>query len=285
MLYELPQDQVHRVRRLFAELASFNVSIGGVLAGDNPGCVVADDPVAPRTAFMGTPEGAHLGGAIDNPAFQAAFPAYLEDVLFGEKSWRAACFVLTPEWGAALRDLLPRPPQEDARRHYVCHAVQHDWRAHLPDGFSVQQIDAALLEQAAQVEGRGAESWAHVSRWARGGWGSHAAFLEKGFGVVTLHAGEIVSWSLADGRDGAPEPCGGPRRGARCEIGIHTLPAYRRRGLAAITAAAAIEFALAAGYCQVGWHCSEDNPGSIRTAERVGFRLERRYTNYLVFGS
>jgi RimJ/RimL family protein N-acetyltransferase len=30
----------------------------------------------------------------------------------------------------------------------------------------------------------------------------------------------------------------------------------------------------------VGWQCSEDNWGSIRTAEKVGFERERDYTLY-----
>jgi RimJ/RimL family protein N-acetyltransferase len=103
-----------------------------------------------------------------------------------------------------------------------------------------------------------------------GNWGSTAAFLAKGFGFVTLYtkagAVQVVSWSLAD--------C---RSGDACEIGIHTVKEYRRRGLASITAAAAVEYALSHDFSRVGWHCSEDNLGSIGTAEKVGFERERDY--------
>jgi len=77
---------------------------------------------------------------------------------------------------------------------------------------------------------------------------------------------QVVSWSLAD--------C---RSGDACEIGIHAVKEHRRRGLATITAAAAVEYALSNGYSMVGWQCSEDNLGSVGTAEKVGFERERDY--------
>jgi RimJ/RimL family protein N-acetyltransferase len=99
-----------------------------------------------------------------------------------------------------------------------------------------------------------------------GNWGSAQAFLERGFGFVTVGGDRVVSWSLAD--------C---VSGDEAEIGIRTDPLHRRKGLAAITAAAAVEHALGAGLRRVGWQCSVRNVGSVRTAERVGFRLEREY--------
>jgi len=33
----------------------------------------------------------------------------------------------------------------------------------------------------------------------------------------------------------------------------------------------------------VGWQCADDNLGSIRTAEKVGFERKRDYTMYYVF--
>ena len=105
-------------------------------------------------------------------------------------------------------------------------------------------------------------------------WGSTADFLERGFGFVTIYDDEVVSWSLAD--------CVG---GDACEIGIRTAETFRRRGLATITVAAAVEYALSNGFAiaeAVGWHCPEDNYGSIGTAEKVGFEKERDYTMYYI---
>jgi RimJ/RimL family protein N-acetyltransferase len=109
----------------------------------------------------------------------------------------------------------------------------------------------------------------HVTGWMVNNWGSSDRFLRDGFGYLTVRAGEAVSWSLCD--------CAS---GDLCEIGIHTAPAYRRRGLASVTAAAAVEHALSHGFTMVGWHCPEDNLGSIGTAEKVGFQRERNYRAY-----
>jgi RimJ/RimL family protein N-acetyltransferase len=63
----------------------------------------------------------------------------------------------------------------------------------------------------------------------------------------------------------------------RAEIGIETAPEHRRRGLATQVTAAAVAMAFDRGLTEVGWHCNDDNTGSYRTAESVGFRLARRY--------
>ena len=108
----------------------------------------------------------------------------------------------------------------------------------------------------------------HLRGWIANNWGSRERFLRRGFGVACVHDRSVVSWSLAD--------C---RSGDACEIGIQTRPAFRRRGLATVTAAAAVTHALATGFAVVGWHANEDNRGSIATAERVGFSLPRMTAN------
>jgi len=38
---------------------------------------------------------------------------------------------------------------------------------------------------------------------------------------------------------------------------------------------------LSLGFEVVGWHCPQENVGSIRTAEKVGFELERAYEAHI----
>lgn len=59
------------------------------------------------------------------------------------------------------------------------------------------------------------------------------------------------------------------------EIGIETDPAYRRRGLARLVTAAMITDVLATGRTPV-WSCREENVGSLRLAESLGFTPSRR---------
>ncbi|MGB9135198.1 MAG: GNAT family N-acetyltransferase, partial [Candidatus Bathyarchaeia archaeon] len=109
----------------------------------------------------------------------------------------------------------------------------------------------------------------HVTGWMKTNWGSISEFTDKGFGFSTLHDKRIASWSLTD--------C---VSGKACEIGIHTREDYRRQGLATLTAAATVDHSLSSGLRYVGWHCDEYNLGSIGVAEKVGFKLERKYIQY-----
>ncbi|MGW0231390.1 GNAT family N-acetyltransferase [Actinopolymorpha singaporensis] len=127
-----------------------------------------------------------------------------------------------------------------------------------PDVTRILRIDAAFLRQQ-NVPG-------HLRRWMEGNWGSKDRFLSHGFGAVALHGDAVASWSLAD--------C---VVGNRAEIGIHTAPEHRRRGLASQVAGAAVTLAFDQGVTEVGWHCNDDNLGSYRTAESVGFTLQRLY--------
>ncbi len=266
MIYELNEADYEKVRPLFQAL-EYHLTSAAVLDGNCPGKVFVDDPASPQTAFVFSPEGCYLAGNPANDAFNRALNnAIYAGEAFDEKV-DALFFVCHPEgWRERLTVVLdPRPPIKMPRRHYVCRELKYDWRADVPDGYAVHRINEPLLNRP------GLRIPDHVTNWMKNNWGSTADFLQRGFGLVTIHTDEAVSWSLAD--------C---ISGDGCEIGIRTLPAYRRRGLAAVTAAAAVDHAFSLGLSLVGWQCPEDNLGSIRTAERVGFEKERDYTMYYV---
>ena len=90
-------------------------------------------------------------------------------------------------------------------------------------------------------------------------WPDAAAFLEHGGGVVLERDGSVGAIAFAS-----------YRWDDNLEIGIETLPAVRRQGLAAAAAAALITTVRAAGLVPV-WSCREDNIGSYRLAVSVGF--------------
>jgi hypothetical protein len=79
----------------------------------------------------------------------------------------------------------------------------------------------------------------------------------------------MVSWCITD--------C---VSGNQCEVGIHTAEKFRKRGLATITVAATVDYCLSNGFTSVGWHCGDDNIGSWKTAEKVGFEKTKDYVHY-----
>ncbi|NLX11731.1 MAG: GNAT family N-acetyltransferase [Chloroflexi bacterium] len=266
MLYELSQADYHRVEALYHPL-DFHLNSRAVLDRLSPGRVFVDDPDQPRASFMLAPEACYLAGDADRADFNAGIN---EAIRAGEVVYDAPVLgwvVASEAWAERLTHILtPYLVQAAMRHHYICRARAWDWRERVPEGYEVRPIDAALLnDPALQVP-------EHLRHWTRYNWGTTGTYLERGFGRATLDGSTVVAWSVADcvTADG------------RCEIGIQTAPAYRRRGLATLTAAAAIDHALSSGLREVGWHCDVDNAGSIGTAERAGFELERHYTMYLI---
>lgn len=69
----------------------------------------------------------------------------------------------------------------------------------------------------------------------------------------------------------------------RIEIGVKTEKEYRAKGLGAITAAATVHASLLKGIDRIGWHCVDTNIGSIKIAEKLGFKLVKKYSSFTPF--
>ncbi len=266
MIQELKERDYEKVQPLFEELR-YNLIISAVIEGTSPGRIYADSVTDPRTAFMCTVEGYYLAGHDNNNEFNTSLNKLIFERIFaGDTVRKGETDVAIGFYPNSWEDKMPiifqgRIPLTTARRHYVYSDLEADnWKDHVPEGFQVKRIDEKLLGTPSL------EIPKHVTGWMKTNWGSVSGFMKKGFGFCTLHGKKIVSWSLAD--------C---VSGNACEIGIHTHEDYRRQGLAALTAAATVDYALSNGSRYVGWHCDEYNLPSIKTAEKVGFKLERKY--------
>jgi hypothetical protein len=85
-------------------------------------------------------------------------------------------------------------------------------------------------------------------------------FLEHGLGSAAVVENRIVCWCTAE--------YVGVRR---CGIGVETIEAYQRRGVATSTTAHFVAAALRRGLTP-HWECDTANLPSVRVAEKVGFR-------------
>ena len=269
MLHELKKADFEKVRTLFEEL-TWNLITCAVIEGTSPGRVYVDRVESPRTAFMCTVEGYYLAGNERNDEFNASLNKLIFESIFAGDSIRknetdVAIGFHPDSWKGKMPTIFQgRSPLTTARRHYVCTTLKADqWRDQVPNGSRVQQIDQKLLQTPNMAIPE------HLMGWMKTNWGSIAEFMQNGFGFCTLRDNQIVSWSVAD--------C---LSGCACEIGIHTHDDHRRQGLATLTAAAAVDYALSNRFKYVGWHCDESNLGSIGVAEKVGFTLERKYMQY-----
>ena len=111
------------------------------------------------------------------------------------------------------------------------------------------------------------ENVARVRAEIRWMWPSEERFYEYGLGHTAVVENQVVCWCTAEYLSAA-----------RCGIGIETIPAYERRGVATATAARFVQMCQNRGLTPF-WECRANNIGSIRVAEKVGFtRLaEERY--------
>ena len=273
MIQELKGRDYEKVQPLFEELR-YNLITSAVIEGTNPGRIYADSVADPRTAFMCTAEGYYLAGQ-DNNEFNTSLNRLIFERIFaGDTVRKDETDVAIGFYPDSWEDKMPtifrgRIPLTTARRHYVCTELKaYNGKGHGPEGFQVKRINEELLGTCSL------EIPDHVISWMKTNWGSVSGFMKKGFGFCTLHDKDIVSWSLAD--------C---VSGNACEIGIHTREDYRRQGLAALTAAATVDYALSSGFRYVGWHCDEYNLPSMKTAEKVGFKLERKYIQFYACSS
>jgi RimJ/RimL family protein N-acetyltransferase len=268
MLYEIQSDQFESVRPLVAGLR-FQPFCTVVLAGLRSGRVFVDNREHPKTTFVSRDDSwCFLAGKADNSAFNHA----LNQAIFERSVVPSTVPVLSltcdsKDWNNSIDAILaPYPPASVTRRHYVCHTATFDWRAHLPTGFTVQQMSDAVFSRSAL----------HIPDEIRGTWeqwrqNTHPDFRD--FGFVAIHedpdAPAIASWATVDAVvDGVGD------------AGLFTVDAYRRRGLAVATTGAALEYGLAHGLSEISWTCAEDNLGSIRTAEKLGLERQSDYTFY-----
>jgi len=258
MFCELESDRFSVVGPLL-DTVKHNLSPVAVAEGICPGRVWVDEPDAPTIALIDTPEGHFLTGARPMGAVADSLRKLITGTIYAraraEDWWYLCLHYPEPDWKETLAGLLGEfYPVWDYQQYFLLGNLRFDWREGMPDGFAMRQVDAGLLadDDLANVN--------RLRRYATSNFGSLAGFLANGFGFCTVHGCEIASWCMAD--------C---VSGDRCEVGIHTVEQYRRRGLAARTVAAAAEHCLSRGLNRIGWHCWSSNLASAATARAVGF--------------
>ncbi|HSJ57367.1 MAG TPA: GNAT family N-acetyltransferase [Anaerolineae bacterium] len=263
-MYALDRHQYNRVRPLFAGLR-YNLVVDSILDGHTPGWVYADDPIAPRIAWLWNRMDAMLvaGDPTANGAL-AELTALIRDLAVPDARRRGvpelSLFYDGHAWEARARALVqPWQPERTWRRFYTFGRLRVDWPGGMPAGGEVRAIDHALLAEARL------ENLASVQGWVLSFWPSYDAFVETGFGSALVVGGTIASWCLTVYASGS-----------RRELGLATAPAHRRLGYATLVAAAAVDHAVARGVTPE-WHCGDDNIPSIRVAEKVGFTNPERY--------
>lgn len=263
-MYECSPENFHRTRSLFKPLMNNHMFCAGVVEGLYSGRIFVDSLENPQTGFA-SKDGMwwFLAGNSYNEDFNKALNALLFGRhLNGEKGWGGMLTCHPDDWDAQIPAIFaPHIPIATQRLHYTCQHMNLDWRTHIPDDIAIRFIDQSLIEEGLIVEGTVAE----VLNLRK----STPEPDHKAIGFVAIHNNKIVAHSVIDcivGTDG--------------DIGLFTVPEFRRRGLAYITSAAVTEYALLHGVEVVHWDCEAFNISSVRTAEKLGFELREVHLMY-----
>jgi len=273
MIHQLEPAQYALIRPLFQKLETNQPMCAAVLERIYPGKVYVDHPIQPRAALLTTYIESELNGTwgfLSGDPSIAAFNHALSEAIYNGTvvPEGAPVLMLTchpDDWGGKMPEVLaPRQPIWLQRYHFISHRVHYDWRAALPQGFTVERMadDLRLLPGMHLPD----DVAATLSKW-RGM--TNEQFVD--FGFVTLDHSTaqpvIASWATVDF---ITHGIG--------DLGFFTQPEYRQRGLGSIAVAAALEHGFSNGLHRVNWTCDAENPGSYRTAEKLGLERIADYT-------
>lgn len=260
----LAPDNYASVRPLFGEMA-YHLAVQTVLGGVLPGKVYVDDPASPATAIL-IPSNQHRVYVSGSPE-----QTMLEDVirlLFEQSRAESYGMVLyydaSDAWQETIEQVLEK--QESAhtwRQFYRLNAPSGSSSEPLPDHISIGSIDEAMVADDSLEN-------SHLLREEVCSENpSLEHFFRKNFGFAAQDGRKLVAWCLGE-----------YRYQGRVELGIETIEAYQRQGIATHLASAVIQHAFAEGAEEVGWHCWAKNTPSVATALKLGFQKVLDYPVY-----
>lgn len=248
-IYELTSNRFERARPLFCNSPADWAYIDAGLRGVQPARVFVDDPDEPTSSLMCRTYEYFVAGALDT-----AISAFIRDAAAEADVWPAfyGFVAVDAEWNDHLFELQPGlgcigrrsfrfdPARIDSVRGAANRA---------PAGLRLAPLTAELAEMADR------EMPEIIGMF----WGDYNRFAQHGFGALMMDGDKAVSitYAVAVG-------------GGEANVGVMTVPGYRRQGLAALCGQACIEMAHNRSLIAT-WDCDLLNTPSARLAQELGF--------------
>jgi RimJ/RimL family protein N-acetyltransferase len=268
VIHELKAQDFKLARQVYEGL-SYNLVIRSVTENNTNGRVFVDEYSNPRGALLwNCQDELLLEGPPYDPNFNLSLAEVIVKQIIPEASKRnipmLSLHYFPDAWDKTIQSTILKylHPEKETRNLYWFRALQIDWRKRLPSGCTMHRITADILEQTQLKNLQEMCSWIHSF------WHTPADFLSKGVGFCLIDGDTILSWCLS------------VYVGAQnYELGLATIPPYRNRGYATLTAAACVDYCIAHKIVP-HWHCFKSNLASIAVAEKVGFEKVMEYPVY-----
>lgn len=262
----LAPDTYANVRYLFEGMAD-HLAVMSVLAGTLSGRIYVDEPASPRTAML-VPANQHrlyIVGPPERPMLDDVMRQLLERSQ-AETEEFLVFYDASQPWERILDQVLQQQEGFPGRwQFYRLRELPSSSSTPLPGQITIAHIDAAMVADSAL------ENTDLLREEILTESPSLEHFFRHNFGFAARDGRKLVGWCTAE-----------YRYQDRCELGIGTLAAYRRQGIATYLASAVIRRAFAEGATEVGWHCWATNTPSKATALKLGFEHVLDYPAYYV---
>ncbi len=249
------------VSDLFEETSAYHLAVPSVLSGILPGKVYVDDPSSPTVAILIPSNQYHVfvGGA-PSASLLAEVIHLLYQPTVANRYWFMVCYP-SDAWQYTIEQALQGlGTNRVLRQYYRLTEPVEPLTAPLPAAIVLTQISQSLLNDASLVNRDLLIEEVHSES------PSLEYFFRHHFGFCAQDGRQLVGWCLAE-----------YQYRTRYELGIETIAAYQRQGIATHVASAVIKRAFAQGATEIGWHCWATNEPSIATALKLGFHKERDY--------
>ncbi|MHA2038510.1 MAG: GNAT family N-acetyltransferase [Promethearchaeota archaeon] len=266
MIIELAKKDFHKVKHLFSKRTFINIFRSHLERTPVTKQVFVDDNIIPQTAVILVIPRLFFGGKANNEEFNKELRKllYVEHVLkFKEKEFLDIdCYFSNSEWEEGVKSVLKDPHHYDRYYYEIKNVKLRNWRKLIPEGYSIEPVDLTLLEKDHL------KNYDWLIEEIEENWIPFEEGLKENRGYYLVREDEeIVCWCtteyLTDDKD--------------IEVGIATREEYQKRGFASIIGSATAEYCLTK-YKSIGWHCTTNNIGSYKTAEKIGYERVRKYT-------
>lgn len=244
------------VLRPIIQTMRHHLILESMIAGLTKGAVYVDEPTQPGAALFQYKHRLFLSGE-PNPTFANDLKTLFRETIFPQakiEGYAASVLYFDSEkWQPIIEKIADGKRSYTGRRRYFRRRPSAN-PSQPPENISIRPINADLIGQTHL------ENIDLLIEEIQSERGSVDDFLKLSFGVCAL-AGDVITGLCTSEYN----------TGSRCEVGIMTMDAYQRRGIATAMAHAFAAEAASHGIAEIGWHCWANNEPSAATALKAGF--------------
>jgi len=257
MIYQLEQSNFNKVEGLIKN-TNHELSIKAVISGSSEGAIYADDVEFPLSTLIFTPECNVVAGKANNKLFNSEIKNkldFFDSITCDDKEWENNLHEI--HRNIAMRKYVRRNYKFDK-------LIYNNFVENLNNQYTLEYVNVNTLNGLDFENSDKIRDWFKINDLNR--------YKDYCLGSYIREDKKIISWSLVD--------C---IVGDKIEIGVTTDGNYKKMGLGAIVAAATVSSCISKGIKEIGWHCVDTNIGSIKIAEKVGFKLINKRDTFTPF--